>query len=123
MASRLKSRSDCLDSARTTPEPSPRLLPRPVFGSPQRGLSSSAVDADRYPRHRVRMIEIAAAEQGSVRIRRLTDMPVVAYGAVEGYGPIFNAGAIEVDGVFHLFARGVRDGYVQNAGEGPRFLS
>ncbi len=58
-----------------------------------------------------------------MRIRRLTDMPVVAYGAVEGYGPIFNAGAIEVDGVFHLFARGVRDGYVQNAGEGPRFLS
>jgi predicted GH43/DUF377 family glycosyl hydrolase len=27
------------------------------------------------------------------------------------------------DGVFHLFARGVRDGYVRNPGDGARFLS
>jgi predicted GH43/DUF377 family glycosyl hydrolase len=47
---------------------------------------------------------------------------VIAFGAVPGYGPIFNAGLIVVDGVFHLFARGVRDGYVRNDGPGPRFL-
>ena len=39
-----------------------------------------------------------------------------------GYGPIFNAGVIRREGVFHLFARGVRDGYRQNYGPGPRFL-
>lgn len=52
----------------------------------------------------------------------LLDRPVVEFGAVPGYGPIFNAGVIEVDGVFHLFARGVRDGYARNRGSGPRFL-
>jgi predicted GH43/DUF377 family glycosyl hydrolase len=57
-----------------------------------------------------------------VCVRRLRDVPVVDFGAVAGYGPIFNAGAIEVDGVIHLFARGVRDGYVRNGGDGPRFL-
>jgi predicted GH43/DUF377 family glycosyl hydrolase len=54
--------------------------------------------------------------------RRLRDTPVVDFGAVPGYGPIFNAGLIAVDGVLHLFARGVRDGYVRNDGQGPRFL-
>lgn len=54
--------------------------------------------------------------------RRLRDSPVVDFGAVPGYGPIFNAGLIAVDGVLHLFARGVRDGYVRNDGLGPRFL-
>ncbi len=39
-----------------------------------------------------------------------------------GYGPIFNAGAIHHDGAFHLFARGVRDGYTRNGESGPRFL-
>ena len=39
-----------------------------------------------------------------------------------GYGPIFNAGAIHHDGAFHLFARGVREGYTRNGGSGPRFL-
>jgi len=58
----------------------------------------------------------------TVAARRLRDTPVVAFGAVAGYGPIFNAGVIDVDGVFHLFARGVRDGYVRNKGPGPRFL-
>jgi predicted GH43/DUF377 family glycosyl hydrolase len=46
---------------------------------------------------------------------------VVEFGPVAGYGPIFNAGVIEVDGIFHLFARGVRDGYARNTGPGPRF--
>lgn len=57
-----------------------------------------------------------------VSARRLRGAPVVEFGAVAGYGPIFNAGAIEVDDVIHLFARGVRDGYVRNGGDGPRFL-
>jgi predicted GH43/DUF377 family glycosyl hydrolase len=58
----------------------------------------------------------------AVTARRLRETPVVAFGAVPGYGPIFNAGLVVVDGVFHLFARGVRDGYVRNEGPGPRFL-
>ena len=40
-------------------------------------------------------------------------------GSVPGYGPIFNAGVIQRDGVFHLFARGVRDGYRSERGAGP----
>jgi len=58
----------------------------------------------------------------AVTARRLRQTPVVEFGAAPGYGPIFNAGLIVVDGVFHLFARGVRDGYVRNEGPGPRFL-
>jgi predicted GH43/DUF377 family glycosyl hydrolase len=57
-----------------------------------------------------------------VNVRRLSDEPVVEYGAVEGYGPIFNAGAVFHDGRFHLFARGVRDCYRRNEGPGPRFV-
>ncbi len=55
-------------------------------------------------------------------VRRASDAPVVAAGAVPGYGPIFNAGVIHHDGRFHLFARGVRTGYRRNEGPGPRFL-
>lgn len=47
---------------------------------------------------------------------------MIAAGAVPGYGPIFNAGVIEQDGLLHLFARGVRLGYSRNPGPGPRFL-
>jgi predicted GH43/DUF377 family glycosyl hydrolase len=57
-----------------------------------------------------------------VIVRRVADRPVVEADTVPGYGPIFNAGVIFQDGVFHLFARGVRDGYVRNPGPGPRFL-
>jgi predicted GH43/DUF377 family glycosyl hydrolase len=57
-----------------------------------------------------------------VAARRLDDAPIVAAGSVPGYGPIFNAGVIIVDGCFHLFARGVRDGYRRNEGAGPRFV-
>lgn len=53
---------------------------------------------------------------------RLSMEPVVESGSVEGYGPIFNAGVIQHEGTFHLFARGVRDGYRRNEGPGPRFL-
>jgi predicted GH43/DUF377 family glycosyl hydrolase len=58
----------------------------------------------------------------AVRIRRVADAPVVPFGAVSGYGPIFNAGAVHHDGRFHLFARAVRDGYRRNTRSGPRFL-
>ncbi len=57
-----------------------------------------------------------------VDVHRLGTLPVVPYGAVEGYGPIFNAGALFHDGRFHLFARGVRDHYRRNGGSGARFL-
>ncbi len=55
-------------------------------------------------------------------VRRVSEAPIVAAGAVPGYGAIFNAGVIHHDGRFHLFARGVRDGYRRNDGPGPRFL-
>src|SRR3990172_2377639 len=58
----------------------------------------------------------------AVTVRRVRDTPIVEAGSIRGYGPIFNAGAIHRDGVFHLFARGVRDGYTRNGGSGPRFL-
>jgi len=64
------------------------------------------------------------APQGAPTLaaRRLRDTPIVEAGSVAGYGPIFNAGVIEFEGVFHLFARGVRDGYVRSEVPGPRFL-
>src|SRR5579862_3633138 len=58
----------------------------------------------------------------AVSVRRLSDEPVIEYGAVEGYGPIFNAGALFHDGRFHVFARGVRDCYRRNEGPGPLFV-
>jgi predicted GH43/DUF377 family glycosyl hydrolase len=57
-----------------------------------------------------------------VNVRRISDAPVIEYGAVPGYGPIFNAGAVFHDGRFHLFARGVRDCYRRNEAPGPRFV-
>ena len=63
-----------------------------------------------------------AGGPSAVAVRRLRDTPVVDFGSVPGYGPIFNAGAIHVDGMFHLFARGVRHGYARNRGAGARFL-
>ena len=62
------------------------------------------------------------ADRATIAARRVCDRPVVAFGAVAGYGPIFNGGVIAVDGVYHLFARGVRDGYRRNGGPGPRFV-
>jgi predicted GH43/DUF377 family glycosyl hydrolase len=62
------------------------------------------------------------ARPGTVAVERLSDAPIVAAGAVEGYGPIFNAGVLHHEGSFHLFARGVRDGYRHNGGVGARFL-
>lgn len=56
-------------------------------------------------------------------ITRASDTPLIAAGAVPGYGSIFNAGVIHEDGRFHLFARGVRDGYSLNPGKGARFLN
>ena len=57
-----------------------------------------------------------------VAARRVRDTPIVEHGAVPGYGAVFNAGAIEADGVLHLFARGVREGYSRNPGPGARYL-
>ena len=56
------------------------------------------------------------------RARRLHDRPIVEAGSVPGYGAVFNAGLLYHDGTYHLFARGVRDGYRRNEGSGPRFL-
>jgi predicted GH43/DUF377 family glycosyl hydrolase len=46
----------------------------------------------------------------------------VEAGSVPGYGAVFNAGLLHHDGRYHLFARGIRDGYTRNVGPGPRFL-
>ncbi|MFI5054629.1 MAG: hypothetical protein ACHQDE_09730, partial [Acidimicrobiia bacterium] len=54
---------------------------------------------------------------------RLSHKPVVEARSVPGYDPIFNAGLLVHDGIYHLFARGVRDGYRPNpGGDSPRFL-
>lgn len=53
---------------------------------------------------------------------RLSHKPVVEARTVPGYDPIFNAGLLVYDDTYHLFARGVRDGYRLNPGDGPRFL-
>jgi predicted GH43/DUF377 family glycosyl hydrolase len=57
-----------------------------------------------------------------VAVERIGDEPIVPFGAVPGYGPIFNAGAVFHDGRFHLFARGVRNHYRRNGSSGARFL-
>ena len=54
--------------------------------------------------------------------RRLHDHPVIEAESVPGYGAVFNAGLLHHDGLYHLFARGIRDGYTRNVGPGPRFL-
>lgn len=55
-------------------------------------------------------------------VTRLSDKPVVEARAAPGYDPIFNAGLLVHDGTYHLFARGVREGYRPNPDDGPRFL-
>jgi len=59
---------------------------------------------------------------GHARARRLSELPILAPGSARGYGPIFNAGVITAGGRYHLFARGVREGYRTNPSAGPRFL-
>ncbi len=64
-------------------------------------------------------------ERAAVKATRLADRPIIVAGSVPGYGPIFNAGAIHLDGSYHLFARAIRDGYRRNPKTGlhePRFL-
>ena len=68
------------------------------------------------------MSTFAYAGPTTVKVTRISDEPIVSAGVVPGYGPIFNAGVIHHDGRFHLFARGVRDGYRRNDGPGDRFL-
>jgi len=53
---------------------------------------------------------------------RVADEPIIEPSAVPGYGAVFNAGLLHHDGAYHLFARGVRDGYRHNGGPGPRFV-
>jgi predicted GH43/DUF377 family glycosyl hydrolase len=55
-------------------------------------------------------------------VERLGNGPIVNRNSVTGYGSIFNAGLLHHDGIYHLFARGVRSGYRRNEQPGPRFL-
>jgi len=63
-----------------------------------------------------------AAKVTAAPVRRLHDRPVADATSAPGYGAVFNAGVLYHDGVYHLFARGVRAGYRRNPGPGDRFL-
>jgi predicted GH43/DUF377 family glycosyl hydrolase len=65
---------------------------------------------------------VSAALAPGVTVSRVSQAPVVTAGAAAGYGAVFNAGVVYHDGLFHLFARGVRSGYRRNEGPGARFL-
>lgn len=60
---------------------------------------------------------------GASDVQRVHHRPVVEAGSVPGYGAVFNAGLLHHDGQYHLFARGVREGYWRNEGPGPKFLN
>lgn len=59
------------------------------------------------------------------RARRLSDIPLLQPGDAPGYGALFNAGLVHHAGKYHLFVRGIRDGYRANVDHrtkgGPRF--
>lgn len=55
-------------------------------------------------------------------IARIDRQPLIAYGAVAGYGAIFNPGLAWADGRYHLFARAIREGYRLNPAGRPRYL-
>lgn len=57
----------------------------------------------------------------SPHLRRLRDRPIVDAGAAPGYGPVFNAGVLHHDGMYHLFARAVRPGYRPGSVAGPPY--
>jgi predicted GH43/DUF377 family glycosyl hydrolase len=65
---------------------------------------------------------VLAASRDKPHARRIHDRPVIEAESVPGYGAVFNAGLLHHDGLYHLFARGIRDGYTRNVGSGPRFL-
>lgn len=56
------------------------------------------------------------------RAKRLLPEPLLEPGDVPGYGALFNAGLVHHAGRYHLFVRGIRDGYRKNPDPGPRFL-
>jgi hypothetical protein len=65
---------------------------------------------------------MAIASGRSPQVSRRHDRLIVEAGSVPGYGAVFSAGLLDHEGNYHLFARGVRDGYRRNEGSGPRFL-
>ena len=54
------------------------------------------------------------ADVRSHPVSRLHDRPVAGPLSAPGYGPVFNAGLIYQHGVYHMFARAVRNGYRAN---------
>lgn len=68
------------------------------------------------------MHEGTVAPAQKLGLRRLRDRPIVEAGAVLGYGPVFNAGLLHQDGIYHLFARAVRTGHRPGGRSGPRFV-
>ncbi len=54
---------------------------------------------------------VSFVAETSPLVTRLSDKPVVEARAAPGYDPTFNAGLLVHDGTYHLFARGVREGY------------
>ena len=72
--------------------------------------------------HVVRRPPLSPRHGQRVVAKRLADDPIVPFGAVAGYGAIFNAGVVVAGGRYHLFARGIRSGYRRNPGLGARYL-
>jgi predicted GH43/DUF377 family glycosyl hydrolase len=58
----------------------------------------------------------------SVFVARVGDRPVAEAVTAPGYGALFNPGLVHHEGLYHLFARGVRSGYRRNPGPGVRFF-
>jgi predicted GH43/DUF377 family glycosyl hydrolase len=58
----------------------------------------------------------------SPHVRRLRDRPIVDAGAAPGYGPVFNAGLLHHDGMYHLFTRAVRPGYRPGSAGETRYV-
>ena len=74
--------------------------------------------------------KLAAAKQnggapsgaGSPFVCRVADRPVAGAHSAPGYGALFNPGLVHHQGLYHLFARGVRAGYRPNPGPGKGFF-
>ena len=58
----------------------------------------------------------------SVTVRRVSDHPLVDYGAARGTGRSSMPARSSTTASFHLFARGVHDRYRRNTGSGARFI-
>jgi predicted GH43/DUF377 family glycosyl hydrolase len=89
----------------------PTTSTKPTSNSSHTSLSSQAGAPVRVMTHPI------------PQAKRISDRPLLAPGAVPGYGALFNPGLLHHEGRYLLFARGIREGYRPNtSGSGPRYL-